>query len=1034
MENLTAEQIRSALSFCDYEDQETWVMCGMAVKSELGESGKQIWLDWSMLGSTYNQKQALNRWKSFKLTGNTRIGSLIHEAKKWGFKFDANQKKVSKHVVEQRKVQRLELEKQAEKEIEDQKKLQQQKVTEAQAIWRKTKPCEDHPYLNRKDVLAHGLRLDYKGDLVVPLYAYGKLVSVQTINADGDKKYMYGAQKSGVYNIIGDITDSILICEGWATGATLNEATQLCVFVALDSGNLPNVASAVRKMHPFAKIIICADNDQYKKVNTGIKAAEKAACKADADIVYPVFKDVSSKPTDFNDLYALEGYSPIIDVILPLTKRQYKPRQRKAPAFDAFKLSFIEGAKDKLETSSDPFVVACAALTVGMKLSENVPAFNTIEQIRLFLDHPLINQKTHTSIMCRILWSVQNRKRRAMTAVKPQSWKKHNHVVVASLKEADLNYPVNVVFAPMGSGKTRSVIKPFSESCDKFVAVAHRRSLIADLSDTLGIKNYNNIQTQSDAMMSDKIAICLPSTMSAVFKPFISKVSNVAIDEISQNIRFTNSKECKVIGSNQEDIFYGLRNLINESDRVVVCDASIDQTTIDFLEMARPDEQFNIIEQVPSNNERECHIYTERSEFLTKVMIELQDGGKVWMAVESAEKAEVLSEIFKAYKVMMITSKNSKNKKIKDFLENINEESRQYDIVIASPAISSGVSVEHKGRPHFTMIAGMASGHSICFSDFAQMLGRVRYVKNTHVFLQKNNLRYEQVTTSSILTGLRQAALIEGVSMRDNEFTQFKAHIDIVENEYRSDFANGFVWFMQYYCFEIKRGTVGSVDYSLSEKMKQISADLKEKYRSSIKCAKKISKDEAKKLDDKQSLTDEEESELMAFKIRVSFKFDLAHDLNDTDIDMFENLSKVDRFARMLGLFHEKDDSNENIALRKFEKAQVRACADIFEKIDLSIISNEDCEIIFKRIANNDTRFLYSTLKITPSAYGKWQEDSKGRLKEYPEPKTKTKAISTLLDKFGLSWKQRNSRDGKYYSVNDEQYNLMKSYAESRYS
>ena len=155
MENLTAEQIRSALSFCDAEDQETWVMCGMAVKSELGESGKQIWLDWSMLGSTYNQKQALNRWKSFKLNGGTRIGSLIHEAKKWGFKFDANQNKVSKHVVEQRKIQRLEIEKQAEKEYErckaeyDREKAKlnklydQQKATRTEAFQYMKNCCAD---------------------------------------------------------------------------------------------------------------------------------------------------------------------------------------------------------------------------------------------------------------------------------------------------------------------------------------------------------------------------------------------------------------------------------------------------------------------------------------------------------------------------------------------------------------------------------------------------------------------------------------------------------------------------------------------------------------------------------------------------------------------------------------------------------------------------------------------------------------------------------------------------------------------------
>ena len=146
-------------------------------------------------------------------------------------------------------------------------------------------------------------------------------------------------------------------------------------------------------------------------------------------------------------------------------------------------------------------------------------------------------------------------------------------------------------------------------------------------------------------------------------------------------------------------------------------------------------------------------------------------------------------------------------------------------MIIASPAISSGVSVEHEGSPHFTMIAGMASGHSICFSDFAQMLGRVRYVPHYHVCLQANNKRYEHVNASSILLGLRQAAMLEGSTIKENEYSKFKAHIEATEEMYRADFANGFVWFLEYYCFEMVQGLVANVDYTLSEKMKELSKD-----------------------------------------------------------------------------------------------------------------------------------------------------------------------------------------------------------------
>ena len=223
---------------------------------------------------------------------------------------------------------------------------------------------------------------------------------------------------------------------------------------------------------------------------------------------------------------------------------------------------------------------------------------------------------------------------------------------------------------------------------------------------------------------------------------------------------------------------------------------------------------------MPKNTGRTCYTYTERADFLTKIELELRNGGKVWLAVESADRAEILNQMFSEnYETLVITSKNSKNKKIKEFLNNIDEQSRKYDLVIASPAISSGVSVEHHDKPHFTMIAGMASGHSICFSDFAQMLGRVRYVRDYHVCLQKNNQKYDGITTSSILTGLRQAAALEGVSLKENDFSLFSAHIEVVEKEYRADFANGLIWFLEYFCFSIEAGRVADVNYILAEQM-----------------------------------------------------------------------------------------------------------------------------------------------------------------------------------------------------------------------
>lgn len=1061
-EGLSIETIRTALSFIDYEDSELWISCGMSLYSELGEEGFDLWNAWSSLGSSYDRKNIRARWKSFRKGYGGRpvtIGSLIYYAMNSGFKFDENKKEVSPHIIQQRAERKKQLEIEAK---EEQKKVIQGYASaknQAQQKWNNALPSDGHPYLAKKDVMPHNTRIGkwvYKDEsgalqteenaLLIPLYKNGELVSMQGILPDGTKKLLYKGEKQGVYHDFGELTHTILLCEGWATGATLHEATQLYTLACIDAGNLLHVAKYVRKKYPLSRIIICADNDQYKKSNTGLKSAYKASCAVDADVVYPVFSNVEHKPTDFNDLYHETGdYGAVYEaVVLPT---QYIAKETDTDYFNAFDLPYIDDAEKILEESSNALDVARAALVVAVRMSDKVPAFMNIETIRKFIAHPLLNPRTHTSIMCRVQWAIQNRKRMATTALRPQSWGKHEHVVVNSLEEFKPSNPVSLVFAPMGSGKTRNVITPFSEIPGKtFGAIAHRRSLIADLSKKLKIDNYDDMNS-AKAEVSERMAICLPSIKSMQLQNFVGRIQNLAIDEISQNIRFTSSKECKVAGANQESVFLGLKQLVNESERVIVADASIDQTTLDFMQEARPDEIFTIVEQIPRKGwqdtngnwvhaSRKCFLYGERADLLTKVTLELANGGNVWFSVESAERAEVLKQMFgDKYDILTITSKNSKTKQIKHFLENIEDESRKYRMIIASPAISSGVSVEHEGSPHFTMIAGMASGHSICFSDFAQMLGRVRYVPHYHVCLQANNKRYEHVNASSILLGLRQAAMLEGSTIKENEYSKFKAHIEATEEMYRADFANGFVWFLEYYCFEMVQGLVANVDYTLSEKMKELSKDIKAKYRASIRSADKISSQKAQDIESKQNTTDEEEVQLIAYKIRSSLGFNLDHDIIDENIDMFENMPTLDRFARLMGYSFDVEDHENNIALRKFYNAQIRSVGTIFENMNPStdFFGKAQCDAIISRVTDNNNRFLLASLKLIPSRYGQWRESKSGELLRMGMPANTSKSVAQILEKYGLSWK-RTAKDGERgYKVNRDSWDKMKAYADRRY-
>ncbi|MFT4962296.1 MAG: putative DNA primase/helicase [Paracoccaceae bacterium] len=186
----------------------------------------------------------------------------------------------------------------------------------AEAIWVQAKPAPvDHPYLRRKQVGPNGLRCDGAGNLIVPLRdTDGVLHTIETITPAGNKRYLAGGAKAGHFCVIGGPikpTGAFLICEGWATGASLSEATGLPVVVAMDAGNLVGVANEVNRAYPDADITIVADNDDKpgRDINPGVSAATKAAVAVAARLAIPPISG------DANDLAVLHGAEAVVKLV-----------------------------------------------------------------------------------------------------------------------------------------------------------------------------------------------------------------------------------------------------------------------------------------------------------------------------------------------------------------------------------------------------------------------------------------------------------------------------------------------------------------------------------------------------------------------------------------------------------------------------------------------------------------------------------------------------------------------------------------------
>lgn len=237
----------------------------------------------------------------------------------------------------------------------ERKKEADRAAARAGKAWKHSAPEGDSEYLQRKQIRAHGIRFWKTGSLVIPMMdPHDSVRGLQFILPRGheriaktgrDKEFWpTGLQMSGTYFIIGGPPRQILlIAEGYATAASLHEATGYPVAVVWSANNIMPACLALRKKYRRARQLICADDDwlqkcaqcgqhtpvdtdqchhcgqPHKKNNAGVVNAQATAIAVGGAWLKPTFaapRPTDAKgPSDFNDLHCLEGLSMVFDQV-----------------------------------------------------------------------------------------------------------------------------------------------------------------------------------------------------------------------------------------------------------------------------------------------------------------------------------------------------------------------------------------------------------------------------------------------------------------------------------------------------------------------------------------------------------------------------------------------------------------------------------------------------------------------------------------------------------------------------------------------
>lgn len=305
-----------------------------------------------------DKRRVRNGWYCLHLDG--RPAGAFGCNKRYGNeqKFTWTSKSTKPLSPEERREFRARMERQRAEREADERARREAAAAHARYLWDQAQDCTEHPYLARKGVKAHGLRVGVwekldrengevnvisKQALLIPIRDAKKNIhSLQAIftskcMGDRDKDFVTDGAKAGLFysfgkpltiDVQGEQRQVIMVGEGYATLASAHECTGHAAIVAFDAGNLLPVARVLRERFPAAVLLILADNDQWTKQpvnNPGLTKAREAAAAVGGLVAVPPFESSEGKldretgklkgPTDFNDLHQLRGADAVRQVI-----------------------------------------------------------------------------------------------------------------------------------------------------------------------------------------------------------------------------------------------------------------------------------------------------------------------------------------------------------------------------------------------------------------------------------------------------------------------------------------------------------------------------------------------------------------------------------------------------------------------------------------------------------------------------------------------------------------------------------------------
>ena len=302
--------------------------------------------------------------------------------------------------------------------------------------------------------------------------------------------------------------------------------------------------------------------------------------------------------------------------------------------------------------------------------------------------------------------------------------------------------------APMGAGKTEAIgaaVAPLLAVGVRVVLITHRQSLGAALADRLGLPWGEDANPESD-LRQQGLALCIDSLCpesGLQIKPGDWRGCVVVIDEVVAVLGHALNGTGTAIAKRRPAVLETLSELLANASQVIAADAQLSDPVLKALEAATGKPALLIGSDHKPAAGRELVVHSSRKSWRGELINRLKARQKLWIATTAAKPgspnaaqnlALLALQHWPEARVLVVDADTvaDENHDAAHLAGNPNGIAGRYDVVIASPAVAAGLSVD-KLPGHFAAVMVTAGGTTDPDS-IAQAAARVRDNCPRHLF------------------------------------------------------------------------------------------------------------------------------------------------------------------------------------------------------------------------------------------------------------------------------------------------------------